>query len=445
MKNKEKKGLFADKRVVLVVSVLLAVLAWVVVAGFINPDGERTIPNVQVDYKNREEDYTKHDLIIVSDQSNESNADVVVSGDASVINSLANADVMVYADYSAVTGPGTYDVPLRAEKVASGAYNIIEYSLKNSLYSLRNTSTTVPMTFEQVGTMTYPVKVHDEKVTAAEDFFKDVAEVSQTSVTLSGPTSELSRVAEVAAVLPEEEDLRETLTTTVPLTLLDKNGDEVDAPKLTMSPVHSVEVTVPVLEIRTIGLTADFVGQPAGFDEEWFNSLVGISEESMDVIGSSSAFANLEDPYPVAEFDLSSLSMSWVSDPVNIKLPEGIRSYDSLRQVTVSVDTSSMVEKTLSVDEYRVVNQPKNAQIAPLSGTMNVTLMGDAAQMEAILPENVVIQIDAYGVTAGKSGQQIIPARVLVPSANRVFAVGTYPVVCTVEVEGGAAANSTAG
>ncbi len=435
MKKSKKRSLFGDRRVVLVASVLLAVLAWVVVAGFVNPEGSRKLNNVKINYQSGEDNYKKHNLQIVSDQSDYSYADAILSGEASLINGFASTDITIYPDYSAVTGPGTYIVPLRADKVAPGSYSIVDYSLHNSEHSLQlNPAQTIPITFEALDTREFPVMIHSEAVTAASDFFKDVPTTSQAAVTLSGPASDIASVSEVAAILPEADDQRETYTVTVPLVMLDKNGNKLDLPRVSMSPVQNTEVTVPILEIRTIGLTADFVGMPPGFDAEWFNSLVSLSDEEMVVIGSTGAFSNLEDPYPVAEFDISSLSMGWVSDPVNIELPEGIRSYDSLRQVTVQVDTSGMAEKTLEVEEYRVVNQPANATITPLSETLTVLLMGDAAQMEGLLPENVVIQIDAFNVSAAKSGQQIIPARVLVPSADRVFALGTYPVVCNVEV-----------
>lgn len=436
--EKKKKNPLNNKRFILLIAFVLAVLSWIIVAGFINPGQNRTIRNVKIDYAKKESDYQNKNLLIVSDQKDYSYAEVQISGDGSLISAFNNSDITVYPDYSAVNGPGEYEVPLKAEKVTQGSYTLGELSLRNSGHSLRsNPADTIPIEFEEVETKTLPITPRADNITAAEGYFKDTPVAIPAEVTLTGPKSEVDRVTLAVAEVAEDEERTESIIFNgIPLAFYDNNGIAVETDMISVSPSSRVEVDVPILEINTIDLTVEVSGVPQGFDTEWLAGRMHLSTESLQVVGTSAAFDNLSNPYPVYTIDLSQLTMGWTSDPVTIELPEGLRTLDQITQVVVSFDTAELVEKSFEVSNLNVVNAPKNAAITPVSDTISsVTLIGPADQMDALLPENITVEIDAFDVVATRSGQQTIPARVLVPSANRVFATGNYPVVCDVVVE----------
>lgn len=435
MNKNGKKKLFDNKKVVLAASVLLALLSWVIVAGFINPGKTKTIPNVRIDYQRREEDYIKKGLQIVSDQKDYTFTDVMVSGE-SIISGFTNTDVLVYMDFSAVNGPGTHMIPLKAEKVAGGNYFIEAFSVKNSEHSLRRSPlTSVPVTFETVESKTFEVKVKAENVTASDDYFKDAAVLSVPEVTITGPASEVARVAQVVAVIDDSLQTHETqIYSSVPLTLYDASETPFETDLLQFSPSDHVDVTIPILEVKSIELGVGFIGTPQGFDTEWFMQHVSLTQNEIEIIGNSTTLTNLSEPYIVAEFDVMELSPGWESEPITIEFPEGVRSNDNISQVAARLDSSDMSQKTFDVSNLRIVNTPPNATVEPLRDSLSVTLMGDESQLEELLPENIVVTIDAFNISAARSGQQSIPARIVIPSANRVFATGNYSVVCDIEV-----------
>lgn len=436
MKKKSKPGLFDSKRAVLIAAVLLAVLSWITVAGFINPVDERIIPNVKIDYSKRDSDYLNKNLQIVSDQKNYSFADVKVSGDSSLISGFSNTDVVVYPDYSAVNGPGEHVIPLKAEKITPGNYNIVEWSLKNSEHSLRsNPTTTITITFEEVDSKTLPVTVRADKITAAEGFFRDPPVPSQKEITITGPKSEVSRVTQVVANITQEQERNETVIFSgVPLELYDHNNNLIDSNSIQLSPVNNVEVDIPILEIQPLNLRVDLTGVPQGFDTEWLQGLLHLSTDSISVVGTTAAFDNMPNEHVVKVIDISQLGIGWESESVPLNLPDGIQNMGGLRQVNVSFDSSGLVEKTFVVTNQTVINSPRNVEITPVSSYVNVTLVGPEDQIEALLPENIMVEIDAFQITAARGGQQTIPGRVVIPTANRVFATGSYPIVCDVVV-----------
>ena len=63
---------------------------------------------------------------------------------------------------------------------------------------------------------------------------------------------------------------------------------------------------------------------------------------------------------------------------------------------------------------------------------MNVTLCGPAGSLEALTPEQVVIEIDADDFYVA-IGQQNIACRLYVPSNDKIFALGSYVVQCKIE------------
>lgn len=442
----KKKSLFDSRRFTLVISLLLAFVAWVVVAGFIMPSDTRRLPNITIDYTRNEQDYRERNLQIVGERP-DVYADVLVKGDSAQIGTLANTAVIVYPDYSQVTGPGVYELPLRTTRNSTATFTVTDVSVKGNGYALEtNPKNTVSVTFEEVETKSFPVQVRADGIVPAEGFVRDTATTEPREVRITGPRSRVESIASVVVEWPEEATLSETLhQEDVELTLYDANGNLLDADTMGISfSTATVDLTIPILQLREIGLKAVFVGLPTYFDQAWFESRVVLSSDKLQVIGSTAAFESVSDPMPITEaaFDVSQLKLDWTSGPVEVQLPGGLRSQDQQKQVTVSFDTSGMMEKTFAVqvldeegaltDNLLVVNGFQNATIRPVSNNISIRLLGPEEQMNALLPENIIIQLDATGIPATATGQQTIPARILVPVANRCIPIGNYSVVCDV-------------
>lgn len=442
MNTNGKQSLFDDKRIVMLSSFLVALMAWIVVAGFINPGDERQIPNIRIDYAKKQNDYLSHNLQIVGGFPAEY-AEVLVRGEASVLSNLGSTDVTVYADYSAVNTPGVHIVPLRYDRIKPGVYSIISWSVKNSDHSLRrNPTSSVQLTFEEVGKKSININVKSEGITAEDGYFKDNAVPSSQTVVISGPKNNVARVASAEAVISEQMKLKENMSFSgVPVTLLDESGNKLnnDELGLTLS-AEMIEVNIQILEIREIKLEVGFVGVPHNFDLDWFKTKISLSHVNMKVVGNTESLNSLGGVLNIGDIDLSTLSLDWKSETFPVNLPgDGtiLKNYGQLKQVNVNFDSSDLVQKDFDVENIVVRNVPKGFVIEPVVDYVsNVTLIGPRDQIDRLLAENIIVEIDAFGLsTSSKSGQQTIPARVLVPSANRVFASGDYTQICDVTVE----------
>lgn len=93
---RKANGSIWDNRFFLgIVSVLAAVLVWMVVSTFLDPQGSFVIKDVSVNYGYQSTIYTSKGLDIV-DQQAVDNVQVQADGNGTLIGKLSSSDIMVY-------------------------------------------------------------------------------------------------------------------------------------------------------------------------------------------------------------------------------------------------------------------------------------------------------------------------------------------------------------
>ena len=103
---RKANGSIWDNRFFLgIVSVLAAVLVWMVVSTFLDPQGSFVIKDVSVNYGYQSTIYTSKGLDIV-DQQAVDNVQVQADGNGTLIGKLSSSDIMVYTVYNGVQGAG---------------------------------------------------------------------------------------------------------------------------------------------------------------------------------------------------------------------------------------------------------------------------------------------------------------------------------------------------
>ena len=123
-----------------------------------------------------------------------------------------------------------------------------------------------------------------------------------------------------------------------------------------------------------------------------------------------------------------------------ISLPDGIRNLDALQSVDVTFDTYGFATRTVTVSQISVVNAPGDIAVTVTTRRLNdVTLVGPEEELNALSEANVVAQVDASAGNINVSkGQQSMPATIVVPGSDTVFATGSYEVLCDIDAAEGA-------
>lgn len=422
MKNKaNKRNLFDNKWALMTVAVLLSLLVWVIIAGFVSPGEETVERSVSINYTYNESLYRNQNLVMVGDRP--TMVEVSIKGNTDVIWAIDSSDVNVYLDYGVVNGPGTYDMELKYRNLTLDSYQIAGVEPQ-----------TVQVRFETVETKTLMIVAQADGVEAASGFMKSSLAISPSTVEITGPSSEVERVDSAVAIIPDKEVRSESKLYSVPIKLLDAEGVEIDTGDMALS-ADQVEVEVPILEVRNIPITVGFSGMPAGFDEEWMKEHMTLSMETIPVAGKPADLDKLQS-IEAGIIDLSTFSAN-ASYDFTIALRKEFRLPENTpTQVRVTFNTEDMDQRTFSVpvSNVSVINVPPGIAIEPVDALVAVTLMGPADVIGRLLPNNIIIEVDAFSITASQGGRQVLVGNVRVAISNRVFTIGTVEVVCDVTV-----------
>lgn len=410
-----------DNPVVLfVLSVLCALLAWLIVCMFLDPQNSKSIEVPVVNYSYQSSVYTSMGLDIV-EKSEVGKVSVKVEGNSTIVGGMNEGDIMVYPNYSTVQGPGPATLGLAARIINSDYENL-------GITLTVESPATISVVFDTVSDKVVPVTADTSQISIAEGFVLNKSSCVPAEVTLRGPTSELDKIATVAAPVTAEGELSDTTTMSAQLELRDEDGNVLTPQYVTMDD-EDASVTVTVYQVREVALGVDFINTPTGFDTTSLRYT--LSQEKLRVVGPARIVGALNE-LSVTSFDLGQEFAFDRDYQRQIELPNGIVSQDGVTTVTLSFDTTDMDDTYLTVSNIQCINVPSNLDIEVLTKQISgVHLFGPAEDIALLMADNVVAQLDCQNVSV-TAGQQSLPVRIQIPSNSRVFAVGSYTVQCEI-------------
>ena len=414
------RSILDDRRIRLALSILGAIVAWMIVTIIVQPGTTNTIYNVPVDYTYDSSVYTSRGLSIVS--AEDKTVNLKISGDGYTIGSLTASDFVVYPDWSSVRDSGEKTLRLLV-RGANGMLNGVTVTIDGS-------DNMVDVMFDVVEEKTLPVTVTTNYLTISDGYILYSTEVSKDMVTLSGPSSELDKVTTCTAEVTHNGELTESVTLDTALRFYTNSGSEVKFAYTTLEE-SSVEVTLQVYKMATLPVSVSFINAPRDFDDSVLTYT--LSKKTLNVAGPASQIDKMS-TLSVGTIDLSTFSLNKVYE-MPIELPSDIRLLDNISTITVSFDSSKLETKTLNLPAacVQVVNLPSTYTLTvETERLMNVTLCGPKAALETLTPEQVVVEIDAEDFSVA-TGQQNIACRLYVPSNGRIFALGSYVLQCRIE------------
>jgi YbbR domain-containing protein len=424
-KAAEKKGKFRinlldDPRSRLIVAVFLAVAAWVIVTMVIQPNTDKQIYGVPVNFTYDSSKYTSQGLSIVNSPSD--TVTLKVFGDGSVIGSLTKEDFVVYPDYSSVKSSGSASLKLHVKCTSESAGSVTVYVQPRDM--------TVNVVFDTVEEKVVPINVVAKDLTLAQGYTLYKTSAAPGEVTLSGPTSELANVTQAIAEVTADQELSDSMTMTTPLRFADADGNDVTFTYVTADN-DAADVTLTVYKLAELPLRVGFINTPDGFD----NSILryNLSQNTLQVAGPANVIDTMTE-ISIGSIDISTFAMDKVYD-LPIELPGGLVSQENVNSVSVSFDTSGFATKTLNLpaSSVQVINLPSTYRLKVKSDRIqNVTLCGPAEILESLPAAGVVARINADDLSI-TTGQQNIAVSIYVPSSNQVFAIGAYTVQCQIE------------
>lgn len=322
-----------------IISLLLALLIWLIILTIEDPVITVSITNIPVEVKHRE---------VVEDQNQTfeitsgSTAEIRVRGKTSLVDKLTANDFKASADLKKLSRVDA--VPIDIElKVPNSQIEIISDGSRNTMVvniedliskdcQVRVVANGSPLSGYTVGD-----KVADPNM-----------------ITVSGPKTQISRIKEIVVEV-DVTNLSSDITTTVTPKLKDNNGDDMDMKTIKMM-TDSVNVSIDILKTKKVPIKLETEGSPfSGYAVRSF----AYSPEEILIAGRQEALDAVEeivlDPVVISG---ENKEVSDTRTDISASLPEGIRLADSEFNLAykVVIEPLESAELTVPYENIKFIN-----------------------------------------------------------------------------------------
>ncbi len=413
MKSKKTaNNLLHNNLFVLLLSLFIAVVIWLLVVINVSPQTTRVIKNVKVTIDQTVPSQFGLELFGES----EFYVDVTVTGKKYQISpaNLSAEDIVVTALTNNVDSAGFRTLQLKAEPVSESAPYTISSTSAKTVDVYFDTEKTVQFVIE-------PEIITDGFPIVKEGFFCGDINLSDTTVTVTGPSTQVNRVERVVAKYVLSDSLTSNLSVETEVLPLD-DAEKSDFDFLSMS-ISKVVLTVPVLRVKELGTVVTFKNAPDTYAVTPLKYTVSPSREKFNI--SVDEYDKMLE-YSVGTVDFKELSPgnnTFVFDAVNTSVAN-----EKTEKFTVTVDMSGFTQEFFAVSADKVkLNSNGNAEYTVSGLNKSVVIVGTEEALKSITDDSVTVEVDLTGVELKDGESQTLPALVTVKSPS-CWVFGTYTV-----------------
>lgn len=409
-------------------------MLWCLVSVYASPVEERTITNVPVTIDLT--DSTPERLGLQPFGETEFFVDVTIRGPKyQVSENMFTADnIRVTANVNYVDTAGQKELGLR--------YEILDTNSDVQVVSMSRESVSVYFDTlkEAVFTLEPDVLFPDGVDPVPAGYVLDTSILSVSTVTVSGPTTEVNKIRRVVARVENETSL--TSTTTAPADIYMLTADNT-SPSYCTCAIEDVTVTMLVKKIVTVPVRVDFTHAPI----DYLDSPLAytISPDIVDVA------LNADIADTTTALSVGSIDFSDIENRVNTftfptsEIENALFLDDELESFTVTIDASALSRSEYSVTLSGVtsVNLPAEYTATySLNNTYTVAVVGPEESLANVTASGIYAEVDYTGVDLSV-GTQEVEVSFFVRSQNDCWCVGSHTIEVTIS-ENETAASTTA-
>lgn len=411
------KKMLSNRRINMVISLVLAFVLWLLIMINENPIIQRSFADMTVNVNLENTMVAENGMSIIGDISDQKFT-VIARGPTYLVSSLKNEDFNVYASAASVDAPGEYNLEVVATPNAS----------KSGLEILSITPSTLKISFDYIDTKEFTVTALAEGVTAEKGLIAENAVVSgaeSDTITITGPRSVINQIASVVAFTKVDKTLSASETFDADIKLYDENQKELALDNLTLSET-AVKVTVPISKKKTVPVEVVFSNLPQGFDAESLSYT--INYKNVTVIGTPETVDKTE-KVQLSAIDISQITKSTNSFDVSAKLPDGVRLLDNIEHFTVEFNLSNYIQKTVNVSKFEFENLD-NGFTAQGTKINNIKVFGPRRAIYNLKASNVYAVMN---LANKKQGEHTVPVLISFKDNDDIWAIGSYDTSVTIK------------
>lgn len=391
------KKILSNNLLLKLLSVLFAIMLWLVVVNIDDPTVSKTITGIPVVTKNEDVITSQNQVYdIVSGDT----AVIVVSGPRSSVDKLTKDDFVAEASFSEMSN--VYAVPIVVRH---------RYSKYEKNVDITQKTTTMTLKVEKIVTRNYEIQI-EESGEMASGYTMGNEAISPTTVEVSAPESVINVISK-AVVEVNLSKYSETAVVSLPIKFYTESGTEVDLGTYTQLSVDTADVSLGVYSVKEVPLKFSATGTPAdGYalnDVKSDVQTVKIAGEDLGGIDSITI--------PADVLDITGKN-SDVSISIDIAgyIPDGAVLYgnDEL-MVKVTADIEQLVTKKFNVktSDIAVRNLVSGYGVNyPDGDTVSIQVKGLEKAFDNFDVDTLAAYIDLTGVGEGENN---VPLNITLP------------------------------
>lgn len=387
-----------------ILSLLFAIIVWLIVVNISDPVTTKTFREVPVSIEN-EEFLTGEGMVYeILDETDV--VDITVSARRSVLSEIKKKDFVVTADMRELLYMQTIQIVVSLGEMDE---KVEDWTCSHD---------TVLISVEEQEEKTLEIVLETEG-TLADGYTIGKYQLEPSQVKISGPKSIVKKVDKAVLCLNVDSAKNDIGAVLSPI-LYDAQGEEINSSRLTFS-TPEWNVVIPIWQTKSVAVNATVSGEPA----DGYNvSELKCYPTALTVTGKKEKLQNLSEiEIPEGVLDVEGATGN-VTLNVDIKqyLPDGIYLVD---EEEASVKVEAVVEKqitrvySIGVDEIGLRNQPENLKASFGDVTQfTVELRGTKEELDDLMVADIKCTANLNGLEAGAHQ---IPLEIVVSGAAEVI------------------------
>ncbi|MBO4339038.1 MAG: hypothetical protein J5877_03870 [Clostridia bacterium] len=418
-KNGKLSALIMNNKFIAVISVILAIVIWMWIAIDKSPIESTVIKDVPVTIDLEKSVPSKLGLEIFGNKDYK--VDITVSGKKFVIQTLDASKFTVTAQMNYVDSAGKKSLLLKAS--TSADCDIINLST-DYIEVYFDTLSTKEFTIE-------PIVNTELENLVSDDLMLGSYVLSQNSVTVSGPASEVNSISGVQAVV----DINEILTTTSTFDpeIIFKGAKSTDY-LTTDIDEKDITLTVPVLKVVTLDTTVTFKNTPSAFINEPLDYSVSPSTLTVALpVETADEIKNVS----VATIDFSTISSGHNTYTFSTTEISDYSVLSDVQEVRVVVDAYGFTVTNYSVPAKNITlkNIPDGFECSTDGKQIDsVKIIGTQEELSKLTSADIYAEVNLSGVKL-KEGENTVEATVRVKGSDSCWGYGNYEIVINAKAD----------
>lgn len=418
MRNKIEK-IINNNKVIAGISLLIAIVLWLTISVTVSPIEQKVVTGVPVVIATDNTNLKQLDLKLYNNK--DFFVDVTVSGKKYEIANITKDDIKIEADTKFVDSTGIKTLSLIS-------------SIDNSDIEIQSLSQNyVNVLFDKEITKDFTLETKIDKNAnklLPDKCFLGTVILSQNTVSVTGPQSEVSTITGVTANIKFDKKLDKSTTVTPTIKIV---GPE----KYIFSTVKDLQTSnivanVPVMKKVTLPTTVSFANVPEGFDENTLK--YEISEKKV------TASIQVEDLDTIKAISVGTINYEEISEYfTSFFFPTKDCEYkvDSKYQnFYVSIDLSDYSEKSFEISSNNItITNNDKLEVVP-DQKIKIRVNGKPADLEKINAGKIYAEINAkdMAIPNVKKGEvTTIKVPLMIKGKNNIWAYNKYEILVKVK------------